>query len=422
MAARAALAAGLLAMASSLVVAARPTTPTVERQEAAQRGADLAATVRTPTTGAGTPSTAAFDPNHVGVYFAKVARGLSQPLFVTTSGKGSWLYVVEKVGRIKIVSKGVTFSPGFLDISGKVSRGDEQGLLGLAFHPGYESNGKFYVDYTDRNGDTVISEFRRSSTNMRRASTTERVLMRIDQPYANHNGGMLAFGPDGYLYIGMGDGGSSGDPQNRAQNINSLFGKILRININAHARTLPYAIPPTNPFVGKAGDPRIWSLGLCNPWRFSFDRANGALWIGDVGQDRFEEVDRSPAATGAGKGANYGWPVLEGNACYRPSSGCSTSGKTGTLAVYDHGAGCSVTGGYAYRGTAFPALTGAYLFGDFCSGRIWAVDADGAATQTPTQVYDTTTLLSSFGQDAFGTLYITDLGAGDVWQMRAVAR
>jgi len=247
----------------------------------------------------------AFVPGNIHLSFARVAHGLSQPVFATTPpADSSRLFVVEQGGLIRLIRRGVLQSAPFLDLRAKVSTGGERGLLGLAFHPDYNTNGKFYVDYTDRNGNTVVEQYRRSSTNPQKASPTAKGVFRITQPYANHNGGMLAFGPDRYLYVGMGDGGSAGDPGNRAQNINSLLGKILRINIDT---SKPYAIPPTNPYVGRDGSDLIWSIGLRNPWRFSFDRATGDLWIGDVGQNRTRRsTDRrrpTPAAASTTAGA-----------------------------------------------------------------------------------------------------------------------
>jgi glucose/arabinose dehydrogenase len=273
------------------------------------------------------------------------------------------------------------------------------------------------VNYTDLNGNTVVAEYLRNSTNSNRANTIGRVLLRVTQPYANHNGGMLAFGPDGYLYIGLGDGGSSGDPGNRAQSLGTLLGKILRIDVNRRTGTLQYGIPATNPFVGRTGDDRIWSYGLRNPWRFSFDRRTGDLWIGDVGQNRYEEVDRATRASGGGRGRNYGWRVMEGRACYSPPTGCNTSGKTMPLAVYSHTYGCSVTGGYVYRGSQYPAMQGAYLFADYCSGRIWAVVAGGASSQTPRLLLDTSHSISSFGETEGRNLVITDLASGEIFKL-----
>jgi glucose/arabinose dehydrogenase len=367
------------------------------------------------------PSGEDFDATKIRISFSRIARNLSKPVFITHSGDNNGrLFIVEKTGRIRVIRQGTLRGTPFLNLSGKVSTGSEQGLLGLAFHPDYGNNGRFYVNYTDVNGDTVIAEYHRS-TDANIADPTGRVLLKIDQPYSNHNGGMLAFGPDGYLYIGMGDGGSSGDPGNRAQSVNTLLGKILRIDVDTQAGGKQYAIPAGNPYVGKTGLDEIWSIGLRNPWRFSFDDRTGNLWIGDVGQNRYEEIDRSPAVNGvdAGKGLNYGWRVLEGNACFNPSSGCSTAGKTPPMAVYSHSSGCSVTGGYVYRGLAYRGLVGGYLFGDFCSGRVWALRAHGPASQAPVLMADTNISISSFGEGPDGTMYITDLGSGDIWAIVA---
>jgi glucose/arabinose dehydrogenase len=354
---------------------------------------------------------------HLSIGLTAVGGSFSSPILVTNARDGSGrLFVAEQGGRIRIITKsGAKLATPFLDIHSLVSCCGERGLLGLAFHPSYRSNGRFYVDYTDVNGNTVVAEYHRSSTNL--ASKTARILLRVAQPYPNHNGGMLAFGPDGYLYIALGDGGSAGDPGNRAQNIDSLLGKILRINVNTRTGSLAYGIPSSNPFVGRSGDDRIWSYGLRNPWRFSFDRRTGDLWIGDVGQDRYEEIDRATHASGGGRGVNWGWRVLEGRACYSPSSGCSTSGKRGPIAVYGHSLGCAVIGGYVYRGTAYPAMAGAYLFGDDCSGRIWALTANGASVQTPRLLRDTSLSISSFGEGENGTLYLTDLAGGRVYRI-----
>jgi glucose/arabinose dehydrogenase len=345
---------------------------------------------------------AAFVPGNINLTFTRIARGLSKPVFATHSGDGSGrLFVVEQTGRIKAIRRGVVST--FLDLRSKVSTGSEQGLLGLAFHPSYRTNGKFYVNYTDKAGTTVIAEYYRASAG--RAGTKSKTILRIAQPFANHNGGMIAFGPDGYLYVGMGDGGSGGDPGNRAQNPDNLLGKILRLNVNSKKA---YNIPPSNPYVGSAGNDLVWSIGLRNPWRFSFDRANGDIWIGDVGQNRFEEINHVEMLT-RGRGANYGWRQVEGNTCFNPATGCSLSGKTMPVAVYSHSSGCSVTGGYVYRGTAYPDLVGVYLFGDFCSGRIWGLDATVSGAQTPVHLRTTALMISSFGEDEAGFLYVTDL-------------
>ena len=368
------------------------------------------------------PSGEDFDATKIRISFSHVARNLSKPVFITHSGDNNGrLFIVEKTGRIRVIRQGTLRGTPFLNLSGKVSTGSEQGLLGLAFHPDYGNNRKFYVNYTDVNGDTIIAEYHRS-TDANIADPTGRVLLKIDQPYSNHNGGMLAFGPDGYLYIGMGDGGSSGDPQNRAQNVNSRLGKILRIDVADPAGAAQYTIPPDNPYVGINGYDEIWSIGVRNPWRFSFDSRTGDLWIGDVGQDSYEEIDRSTAEGGGGRRLNYGWPSLEGTSCFKPMTGCNKTGKTPPMAVYSHSLGCSVTGGYVYRGLAYRGLVGGYLFGDFCSGRIWALRAHGPASQAPVLMADTSISISSFGEGPDGTIYVTDLGSGDIWAIVAEYR
>jgi glucose/arabinose dehydrogenase len=343
------------------------------------------------------------------------ASGLSKPDFLSDAPDGtSRLFIVEKTGRIKILSHGRVRSTPFLNISGQVSTGSEQGLLGLAFHPRFGTNRKLYVNFTNRAGDTIIREYKvyKSNRNLVNPSTG-RTILKIDQPYANHNGGMLAFGPDGYLYIGMGDGGSGGDPGGRAQKVSSLLGKILRIGVNSRDSGLQYHIPAGNPYVGVTGRNEIWQRGLRNPWRFSFDRSTGDLWIGDVGQGAWEEVDRARASgTGPGKAINWGWNILEGTHCYPPSvSSCSTSGKTAPLLEFDHNNGrCAVTGGYVYRGSAIPVLRGGYVFGDYCSGEIWVTTASASAPAAKTLLLNTSLLISSFGETNRGELYVTDLG------------
>ena len=351
----------------------------------------------------------------------RVATGLSQPVLVTHAGDGSnRLFIVEKTGRIRIYRSGAVLPTPFLSITGGVSRGGEQGLLGLAFHPSFRTNRKFYVSYTNTAGTSVIREYRASATNPDVVeSGSGRTILAVRQPYANHNGGHIAFGPDGFLYIGLGDGGSAGDPGNRAQSLSTLLGKILRIDVNGKASGRQYRIPSSNPYVGRSGLDEIWSRGLRNPWRFSFDRANGTLWIGDVGQSRYEEVNRAVRSAGGGRGSNYGWRVMEGRHCYRPSSGCSTRYKILPAIEYSHAGGrCSVTGGYAYRGTAIPALVGGYLYGDYCSGEIWVVDSAARSPATGVRLLDTALLLSSFGESQGGELYVCDLN-GDVYRIVA---
>ena len=361
-------------------------------------------------------------PSAAAVKLTVVATGLSDPVLVTSPNDGTQrLFIVQKTGSIRIVQNGALQPGVFFDISHWVSKGEEQGLLGLAFHPSFKTNRKFYVNYTDRNGTTVVREYKASPSDPNHVqSGSGRTIIRIAQPYANHNGGNLAFGPDGYLYIGMGDGGSGGDPGNRAQNVNTLLGKMLRININFTSGSKAYRIPATNPYVGRAGLDEIWQRGLRNPWRFSFDRATGNLWIGDVGQNRYEEVDRAvKASTGDGRGYNWGWHVMEGLHCYTPSR-CSSSGKRLPLLEYSHSTNsrCAITGGYVYRGSAIPSLAGWYVFGDYCSGEVLAVPSGASSKPAPVTLFGTGSgrLVSSFGQDWAGELYVVDLG-GTVYRI-----
>ena len=348
--------------------------------------------------------------------------GFASPVFMTSAHDGSGrLFVAEQGGRVKVISRDGTVLPTpLLDLSARVSKGTEQGLLGLAFHPNFRTNGKFYVDFTNLAGDTVINEYRLSPPSSNRVTLPGRRIIKIDQPYVNHNGGDIAFGPDGFLYIGMGDGGSGGDPGNRAQSRNTLLGKILRINVNGHTATRGYLIPSSNPYVGRPGRDEIWSYGLRNPWRFSIDPATGALWIGDVGQNRFEEVDRSLRGIYkvGGRGRNYGWRVLEGRHCFIPATGCSRVGKTMPLIEYAHDNpnttddNCAVTGGYVYRGNAYPLLRGQYVYGDFCSGRIWTISAGASPLVRPTLRLDTSLAISSFALNGGGELYVLSLDGG----------
>jgi glucose/arabinose dehydrogenase len=347
------------------------------------------------------------------------ASGLSKPVFLASARDGTGrLFVVEQTGRIRIYKNGQFMATPFLSITTQVSKGFEQGLLGLAFHPNYKTNRKLYVNYTDVNGDTIIREYRASSTNPNVvAASTSRRILKIDQPYANHNGGMLAFGTDGYLYIGVGDGGSGGDPGNRAQRRDTLLGKILRVNVNGSTSTRNYLIPSTNPYVGRDGRDEIWQTGLRNPWRFSFDRATGNLWIGDVGQNNWEEINRAVrTSSGPGRGVNWGWKVLEGFHCYSPPSGCSTSGRKMPVLEYEHTSGrCSVSGGYVYRGGLIPALVGGYVFADYCSGEIWVVTATASSPATKTRLLDTSATISSFGESAAGELFVLDRDGGRLY-------
>jgi glucose/arabinose dehydrogenase len=299
----------------------------------------------------------------------------------------------------------------FLDITDRVNKGgNEEGLLGLAFDPDYQENGYFYVYYSAADPRrSVLSRFGLNQENTHVADPqSEVIIMEVKQPYANHNAGQLAFGPDGYLYIGLGDGGSAGDPQGNGQNLGTVLGSILRIDVSILSIAGDYAIPADNPFVGTLGfRPEIWAFGLRNPWRFSFDLETGLLWAGDVGQDSWEEIDI------IAKGANYGWNIMEGLHCYSPVTGCDPSGLTLPIVEYEHSQGrCSVTGGYVYRGDQITSLQGYYIYGDYCSGDIWALSYDGSAVTENMLLTDSGLSITSFGVDLVGNLYILDRGGG----------
>ena len=306
----------------------------------------------------------------------------------------------------------------FLDLASlnppRLVAGGEQGLLSVAFPPGFAAKRYFYVDYTrSPDGATVVARYRVSVGDANVADpASEEVILTIPQPFANHNGGQLAFGPDGYLYIGMGDGGSGGDPLNNGQSPGTLLGKLLRIDVESG--TVPYGVPPDNPFVGVAGfRPEIWALGVRNPWRFSFDRLTGDLYIGDVGKGTFEEIDFQPAGNPGGQ--NYGWNIMEGDRCYPPGTvGCNRTGLALPVFVYDHSLGCSVTGGHVYRGSAIPSLQGVYLFGDLCSTRIWGIRKNGAAWDNAVLADSTTLTITTFGEDESGNVYVANYANGEL--------
>ena len=344
-------------------------------------------------------------------------QGFSAPVGIGHAGDNSnRIFVVEQGGRVRIVKSGVLQSSPFLDIAGRISAGGERGLLGLAFPPDYARKGYFYVNYTNTAGNTVVSRFRRDASNPDAADpASEQIILTVGQPFANHNGGQLAFGPsDKMLYVGMGDGGSGGDPGNRAQNPAELLGKILRIDTES-GRPFTYTSPASNPFVTTAGfRPEIWATGVRNPWRFSFDRTMFDLFIADVGQGSFEEIDFQDASSDGGE--NYGWRIMEGVHCFNPNP-CSMAGLTLPILEYDHSGGnCSVTGGYVYRAGAFPRMQGLYLYGDFCSGRIWALRDTGAAWQN-SLLLDTSIQISAFGEDEAGNLYAASYGGGDIYPL-----
>ena len=342
-----------------------------------------------------------------------ISGALSSPVFVTSPpGDTLRLFVVEQGGRVRVFRRDSLLATPFLDLRGKISSGGERGLLSLAFHPQYATNGRFYVYFTDVNGDIRIVRYVVSpDPNVANAVSTDTVLAVVHQPYSNHNGGSLVFGPDGKLYAGLGDGGSGGDPQGNGQNRHALLGKVLRLDVDGASG---YTIPADNPFAtDTSGAPEVWAYGLRNPWRFSFDRQTGDLYIADVGQNAWEEVDVAPTSGGRGKSANYGWNVMEGMHCY-PSGTCNQTGLVQPLVEYGHtGGACSITGGYVYRGTRVSALAGLYLYADYCNGMVWSFRLVGGAA---TGARDWSPQLSpgggvsSFGQDERGELYIMTLG------------
>ncbi len=350
-------------------------------------------------------------PVGAGARLAPVAAGLSSPLYLTAPAADARLFIVEKTGGIRIVKEGVLLDAPFLDLSAKVSAGNEQGLLGLAFDPEYPANGRFVVHYTDLAGNTVLSRVQVSADPDRADPASEQVILTAAQPESNHNGGQVAFGPDGFLYLGLGDGGGSSDPQGRGQDLSDLLGSILRLDVGAGD---PYTVPADNPFVGSPGRrAEIWSYGLRNPWRFSFDRANGDLYIADVGESQREEIDVSTSEDGGGKGANYGWSVMEGSRCFR-TSGCDQTGLTLPLLEYTHQVGCSVTGGYVYRGSVIPALQGHYFYADFCRGWVRSFrNAGGIVTDEASwPTLSPGGPILSFGEDSAGELYVLQAGGG----------
>ena len=314
------------------------------------------------------------------------------------------LFVALQPGQVVLFrnDRDVETAEMFLDISDRVDdRGQEEGLLGLAFDPGYVQNGYFYVYYSASDPKrSVVSRFTAGTDGNSASSETERVFLEVPQPFSNHNGGQIAFGPDGYLYVGLGDGGGGGDTQGSGQELGSLLGAILRIDVGTIDSIGSYSVPRDNPFVGREGArPEIWAYGLRNPWRFSFDRATGDLWAADVGQNRFEEVDLILP------GFNYGWNVMEGSRCFATAN-CDQSGLELPVAEYGRDEGCSVTGGYVYRGARLPSLRGAYVYADFCSGRIWALRYDGSEVTEHMKVVDSGLQISSFAEDRSGELYV----------------
>jgi glucose/arabinose dehydrogenase len=346
-----------------------------------------------------------------------IVNGLDNPTDITNAGDGSdRLFVVEQGGRIQIIENGELLATPFLDISERISSGGERGLLGMAFPPDYGSKGYFYVNYTDTNGDTVVARYAITDDPNIAAPDSEEIVLTIDQPFPNHNGGQLAFGPDGYLYIGMGDGGGAGDPLNNAQNPQSLLGKILRIDVESGGT--PYAIPESNPFLAQ-NDPddlfrdEIWALGLRNPWRFSFDRLTGDLFIADVGQNAYEEIDFQPATSRGGE--NYGWNIMEGPEPYN-NNPADLTGLVLPVAEYDRSQGQSVTGGMVYRGDLEPTLQGVYVYGDFINGQIWGLRPSGSGWENA-PLLDSPYGISTFGEDEAGNIYLADFFNGGIYSI-----
>jgi glucose/arabinose dehydrogenase len=343
--------------------------------------------------------------------------GLRQPTHITHANDGSnRLFITEQRGRILLMQGGQISKKPFLDITDRVSCCGERGLLSIIFPPGFKEKRYCYINYTDNAGDTMVARFHLSQDPDIADPKSEETILTVKQPNANHNGGQLAFGPDGYLYIGMGDGGSAGDPHNHAQNPSSLLGKMLRIDVESGKK--PYAVPADNPFVNnKAFRPEIWATGLRNPWRFSFDRKTGDLYIADVGQNKYEEIDFEPR--GGKGGRNYGWNVMEGLHCYA-SENCDRKGLALPVAEYDHDKGCSVTGGIVYRGSRFPQLPGIYFYGDYCSGRIWGLRQSDAEWMNK-MLRDTDLAISTFGEDEAGEVYVADYAKGNIYRIEAVS-
>jgi glucose/arabinose dehydrogenase len=368
---------------------------------------------------AASPSVTPADPDRLRL--EQIVGGLADPIGVTAANDGSGrLFVNERGGRVRVIGPGGTLrADPFVDLSGRILAGSERGLLGLAFHPDFADNRRLFVHYS-RAGDgaTVVSELRATADLATADPASERILLSVAQPFANHNGGQLAFGPDGYLYIGLGDGGSGGDPLRNAQNPNVLLGKILRIDIDGSPQgRRAYALPADNPFGPDGanpggGLPEIWATGLRNPWRFSFDPKTGDLFIGDVGQGSWEEIDRQPFDSAGGE--NYGWNLVEGRHCFRP--GCDSGRYVKPMAEYGHDQGCSVTGGYVYRGAAQPILQGVYVFADYCSGLIFTLQAD-LRTNAPKLVLESGLGISSFGTGEDGELYLADIRDGGVYHV-----
>lgn len=358
-------------------------------------------------------------PSFASIEIDPVATGLSMPVAITSAHDGSnRLFITLQAGQIVIYDGTQVLPTPFLNIDPLVSCCQERGLLSVAFHPDYVNNGFFFINYTDVDGDTVIARYTVSADPNVADHSSAVVLLTVPQPFGNHNGGQLQFGPDGFLYIGMGDGGSGGDPFNNAQNLGTFHGKILRIDVD---NGFPYAIPLNNPFIGNPGAlDEIWAFGLRNPWRFSFDRLTGDLFVADVGQDAWEEINFQ--LFGSSGGENYGWRFMEGNHCFNPPANCNDGTLTLPILEYSHSLGCSVTGGYRYRGSQIPQLFGTYLYGDFCSGLLWGATENGPNDWSTELLLDTDISISAFGEDQFGEVYLAHYSAasGAIYRVRPV--
>ena len=379
------------------------------------QGVTVGGATVTASAGSRTPAAIPVSVAHSGLRLQRVASGLENPLYVAAPPGDPRLFVVERPGRVRLIKNGALLDTAFLDITGRVNdAAGEQGLLSIAFHPNYATNGYFYVNYTDALGDTRVERYSVSANPDRADSTTAHLILAIDQPADNHNGGHMLFAPDGTLFIAMGDGGGAGDPNGNAQDRTDLLGDLLRIDVNAAA---PYAVPAGNPYVGHATfRPEIWAYGLRNPWRFAIDPVDGVLYIADVGQGAREEVNAVPLGSA---GVNYGWNVMEGTICYPSTAGCSTAGLHAPVLDYPHtGGACSVTGGLVYRGSQIPGIGGHYFYGDFCAGWVRSFRyRNGQAVDRVSWTFGGVGTISSFGQDAQGELYLTSFTNGAVYKL-----
>ncbi len=391
---------------------AAPATPTAA-DTVAPTATDTVAPTATPTASPSPTATpAAPTVEGLDLTLEPLAEGLAEPVFAGHAGDGSGrIFVLEKAGRIVALNADGSQPQTFLDIRERVgSSASEQGLLGLAFDPQFLANGRLFVNYTDKNGDTVIARFQANPERTAADPASETTLLTAAQPATNHNGGMLAFGPDGYLYAGLGDGGGADDRYENGQDLGTILGTLLRLDVSGEGAV----VPADNPFVGaENARPEIWAYGLRNPWRFSFDRLTGELWIADVGQNQWEEVNVQPA--GSRGGENYGWPIMEGTHCFQAST-CAQEGLILPATEYSHDLGCSITGGYVYRGVAQPALHGVYFYGDYCTGRIWGLAPAADGGWQPAELLKSDAQISSFGETEDGELLVVDY-AGNLFRL-----